>query len=320
MLSLDAVPLFYAVSTTSNITIACIVFSSFLYWAYQSFFHPLAKVPGPSIARLTSLWQIYHSYIGDEATVVRNLHQKYGKILRIGPNTVDIADGAALAPIYAEKGGFLKTSDYHNFLIDGYATIFSSIDPVHRGARAKVVASLFSNASIRRESAHLYECVERFVGRMNEMRHKERIVDLQDQGRLLGFDTLASYLFRREHPSVMQEASQKSIIPWLNSFVDAGQLYYFPSRFFGLLISILERGRPEKELEAQSAEDVHEWTTSLPMEGDEKADTYQARLFKSGVPKDQVAAECKDAIFAGTHSFGGVLATTLWYLVKHQDV
>ncbi|KAL8954901.1 MAG: hypothetical protein Q9183_006877 [Haloplaca sp. 2 TL-2023] len=82
----------------------------------------------------------------------------------------------------------------------------------------------------------------------------------------------------------------------------------------------MERRRPEKELEAQSAEDVHGWTSTLPMEGDEKADSYQARLFKSGMPKDQVAAECKDAIFAGTHSFGGVLATMLWHLIQNQDV
>ncbi|MCH1922821.1 cytochrome P450, partial [Shewanella sp. A3A] len=77
-----------------------------LLWTciYRLFFHPLSKVPGPPLAACTSLWLAYHTYVGDECTVVHALHKKHGPVLRVGPNDVDISDGEAVAPIYLDRG------------------------------------------------------------------------------------------------------------------------------------------------------------------------------------------------------------------------
>lgn len=304
----------------SDVLIFSLLISAFLLWTRRIYFHPLAKIPGPLEAKLTSAWQIYHSVRGDESTIIQALHQKYGKVVRVGPNTVDIADGAALGAIYAEKGGFLKTSDYQNFYVDGFPTIFSTSDPAYRATRAKVVAPLFSNAAIRKESDCLYECVKRFVQRLKQDKQtsQNHTVELQEHARLLGLDVLSSYLFRQRYPSIVEEGRGGSILPWLNAFVDANQFYYFPSRLFELCVSTLEKLRPGKELEAQSATAVHDYTTNLPYPSEGKGETYQGRLLSSDIPREQIAAECKDVIFAGLHSFGGVLATTLWYLVKDK--
>ncbi|KAL8703521.1 MAG: hypothetical protein Q9201_003306 [Fulgogasparrea decipioides] len=306
----------------AHVLILSLLLGTFCYFTYGLYFHPLAKVPGPLLAKFTSIWQIYHSYVGDEHAVIRDLHVKYGKVVRVGPNTVDIADGAALGPIYADKGGFLKTSNYHNFYVDGFPTIFATSDPTYRATRAKLVASLFSNAAIRKGSACINECVERFVQRLQEDRKtsKGRPVELQEHARLLGIDVISSYLFHRTYPGIAEKGSAKSIIPWVNAFVDAGQLFYFPSRLCGSCISIMEKFRPDKKLEGQSAAAVHEYTIGLPFDSNRKDDSFQGRLLQHGISRKEVAAECKDVIFAGVHSFGGVLATTLWYLLKDTAV
>ncbi|KAL8728081.1 MAG: hypothetical protein Q9181_005470 [Wetmoreana brouardii] len=306
----------------SHILILSLLLGTVYYFTYGLYFHPLARVPGPLLAKFTSIWHIYHSYVGDEQAVIRDLHLKYGKVVRIGPNTVDIADGVALGSIYAEKGGFLKTSNYHNFDVDGFPTIFSSSDPAYRARKAKLVASLFSNAAIIKESACINECVERFMQRLQEDRKisKSRLVDLQEHARLLGLDVISSYLFRRTYPGIAEKGSAKSIVPWLNAFVDAGQLFYFPPRLFGSCIHIFEKMRPDKKLEGQSAAVVHEYTIDLPFDSNRKDDSFQGRLLQHGISREEVAAECKDVIFAGVHSFGGVLATTLWYLSRDTAV
>ncbi|KAI4199309.1 MAG: hypothetical protein LQ350_004691 [Teloschistes chrysophthalmus] len=292
-------------------------------WMRNILCHPLRKVPGPLVAKVTPLWQFYHSWVGDEYTVIEKLHHKYGNVLRVGPNTVDVADGAALGPIYVDKGGFPKTSHYHNFYVDGFPTIFSSTDPAYRASKVKLVAPMFSNTAIRQGSDIINQCVDRFVNRLQETRESSasHSVELQEHARLLGLDVLASYLFRRPHPAITEKAGGSDmVLPWLNVFVDVGQFYYIPSRLFGYLVSLWEKRRPDRVLEAESAITVHEYAMSLSSDVDDIEGSFQGRLLKHGFSKEEVAAESKDLTFAGVHSFGSVLATTLWYLAKDTAV
>lgn len=54
---------------------------------YRLFFHPLNRYPGPRIAKLTSLWRLYNRACRKEAWVHRDLHDRYGDIVRIGAST-----------------------------------------------------------------------------------------------------------------------------------------------------------------------------------------------------------------------------------------
>ncbi|KAL8660288.1 MAG: hypothetical protein Q9202_006699 [Teloschistes flavicans] len=292
-------------------------------WVRTVYFHPLAKVPGPLVAKLTPLWQIYHSWAGDEYTVIEKLHRRYGNVVRVGPDTVDISDGAALGPIYVDKGGFPKASRYHLFDVDGFSTMFSCTDPADRAAKAKLVAPMFSNAAIRQGSDTISECVDRFVNRLHEARDSstKRSVELQEHSRLLGLDVLASYLFHRPHPAITEKAGGDSkVTPWLDAIVDVGRFWYIPSPLYGYLVSLYEKRRPSKTLEDESANAVHEWTMGVTSDVNGIKGSFQGKLLSHGFSKEEATAECKDFMFAGLHSFGGVLATTLWHLAKDAAV
>lgn len=58
------------------------------YLLYQRFFSPLAKIPGPFWASVSRLWITKHSWDGDMNRRVIELHRKYGKLVRTGPNEV----------------------------------------------------------------------------------------------------------------------------------------------------------------------------------------------------------------------------------------
>ena len=53
---------------------------------YRLYFHPLAKYPGPLLARITTLYGAYHGWKGDFATVLYECHEKYGDCVRWNPN------------------------------------------------------------------------------------------------------------------------------------------------------------------------------------------------------------------------------------------
>ena len=57
----------------------------FFTLAYRlSPFHPLAKYPGPVIAKTSKWWAAYISAIGDSHRYYKHLHDRYGDVVRIG--------------------------------------------------------------------------------------------------------------------------------------------------------------------------------------------------------------------------------------------
>lgn len=70
-------------------------------------FHPLASFPGTPISKLTKWWGVWETYEGRHYLRVRELHKKYGPIVRVGPNELSIADVTAI-PAVLGSGGLPK--------------------------------------------------------------------------------------------------------------------------------------------------------------------------------------------------------------------
>lgn len=62
-----------------------------LYVVYIRFLSPLAGVPGPFPASLSRLWLAQQSWKGNMHRTTMTLHEKYGPVVRIGPNEVGLA-------------------------------------------------------------------------------------------------------------------------------------------------------------------------------------------------------------------------------------
>ena len=68
----------------------------------------LSKYPGPLLASLTDWWRFFDVY-GRRAEVTQiALHNKYGDVVRLGPNLLSFADPKALKTIYGLNKGFIK--------------------------------------------------------------------------------------------------------------------------------------------------------------------------------------------------------------------
>ena len=74
-------------------------------------YRKLSHVPGPLLASLTDLWRAYHQNFGDHAAFSIAMHEKYGPIVRVGPNTIHVSDARAISAIYTAHGEFRKVGD-----------------------------------------------------------------------------------------------------------------------------------------------------------------------------------------------------------------
>lgn len=101
-----------SISSDPSSLVVCLV-AGLLFFATLFFLHAavhprLRKIRGPRLAAVTNLWRLAKLSQGNAPTFFRQLHDEYGKIVRIGPNHVSIADPEAIKKIYGIGSSYLK--------------------------------------------------------------------------------------------------------------------------------------------------------------------------------------------------------------------
>ncbi len=61
---------------------------------------PLRSFPGPLLAKLSPGWLFVVSFTGKRAFIIDALHQRYGPVVRVGPNMLSFSSAAAARDIY----------------------------------------------------------------------------------------------------------------------------------------------------------------------------------------------------------------------------
>lgn len=300
-----------------------------LHLLYKITTDPLKSIPGPIICRFTPLWTWYHSYLGDECRQIQRLHRLYGPVVRIGPRDVVISDGEALAPIYSDKGGFLKAPCYKSFDSEGHETIFSTLDPARRSVRSRAVGPMFSMGNLREGRDVLEGCVGRFVGRLKAERERcmgerergevVRPVDVLNLSRSLAIDAVCAYLFGGDYGGLAEVKGALSATKYVDSIVQLGRFFFLPPWLFQLVIMVYTWFQPTDPDLDESAEKVHRFTTPLVETSQEQDNTYQSRLLHAGITPHETSVQMKDAIFAGTDTTGMNLSIILWNLAHHPS-
>jgi benzoate 4-monooxygenase len=68
----------------------------------------IRDIPAPFPAQFTNLWLMLQCRQGKRYLMVDQAHKRYGKLVRIQPNHVSVADDKAIPIIYGHGNGFLK--------------------------------------------------------------------------------------------------------------------------------------------------------------------------------------------------------------------
>ncbi|KAM7195564.1 Pisatin demethylase [Naviculisporaceae sp. PSN 640] len=132
--------------------------------AYQT--SPLKKYPGPFLAGWTNLWRLWQVITGEYAPRMKRLHEKYGPIVRIGPNLLDLDFPELSKVIYSTDGKWIKTDFYKNSssIIDGKITyhMFSEVDNVEHARLKRPVVRHYSVPSVLAMEPHMDSVIADF--------------------------------------------------------------------------------------------------------------------------------------------------------------
>jgi hypothetical protein len=87
-----------------------------VYFAANHFNHGLNRYPGPFLASMTDWWRFFDVYGRRPELSHLELHQKYGDVVRLGPNVLSFGNPAAIKQIYGLNKGFVKVGDERSAL------------------------------------------------------------------------------------------------------------------------------------------------------------------------------------------------------------
>lgn len=91
------------------------------YWPYllvaaiavhllrNKYHHGLSRYPGPVLAAYTDWWRFFDVWKQKAEQTHIELHEKYGDIVRLGPNVLSFADPKAIKVIYGLNKGMTKS-------------------------------------------------------------------------------------------------------------------------------------------------------------------------------------------------------------------
>ncbi|KAH8812524.1 cytochrome P450 [Xylogone sp. PMI_703] len=319
-----------------HVQIAVIVAAVTSYFAiviiYRLYFHPLAKYPGPFLARITNWYAVYHSYVGDKHLQTYWAHQRYGKFVRVAPNILTINDPVAITDIYGVNQNVRKSIFYQPAIEhSGVESTFNARDRQLHARKRRILAPAFTEASLASMEKYIIPHIEDFFASAaresnalnsgSDQASHSWTADLGKWGNYLTFDVMGDLVFgrdfgmvagqeSRELPDIIDGATHRELIagcsPFLNYWGLDKVLFRAIVRRGSQLIKYAKQ-QSELRLEADPNRKDFFWHLSNATERDGT---------KSYTDRNEVFSEARTLIIGGSDTTATQLAANFFYLTN----
>ncbi|KAK1467550.1 cytochrome P450 [Colletotrichum cuscutae] len=160
-------------------------------YTYRMFLSPIASFPGPRIAGITKLYEAYHVLLkNDWLENLVSLHEKYGPVVRIGPNELHFVDNKFNLD-HHRRPDLFKCNNYYgllNKLLGGLAS------PTKHAQRAAVMRPIFSGQTLAEYSKTLDKHIESLHSRLADAASDKGVINLTHYLWAYTNDVMISYL------------------------------------------------------------------------------------------------------------------------------
>ncbi|KAF2865672.1 benzoate 4-monooxygenase cytochrome P450 [Massariosphaeria phaeospora] len=317
---------------------------------YNAFFHPLAKYPGPALAKISMLPSFYHAVKGDRHVWSWQCHHIYGDTVRIEPNTVVFADPRAYRAIYAAKANVKRCKLYEAFVRKGHVhSTFNVTDPALHAQKRKMLNQAFTDKAVGHAAVFVTQHVDRWLDILVQEREAEaegavwtRPLNMATWTEWLVFDIMGDLCFGRSWETKEPGPNPFRHIP--SRIVKKARFFYPITRsplidfliwakpFLGVLRNAFEKILPQPV--QQYHQFVHASVSQrIQQERDHAAAKhgkrdmfhflYHATHPETGAPAythEQLRAEANLLIFAGSDSITTAICGFWFYMSRNAAV
>jgi len=128
--------------------------------------HPLANYPGPFLGKVTKLWTVYVVARGRAHIYYSQLHDRYGDIVRVGPNELSIRDASIIHDLMGPDG--LPKGPYWDNRSNTPSLIAQRDPAIHTQNRHRW-AKAFSSAALKDYETNIIKRIRQLSHRWEQM-------------------------------------------------------------------------------------------------------------------------------------------------------
>lgn len=181
------------------------------YVVYQCFFHPLARYPGPFLAKITDIWQVYQFLTLQQPYNLTELHEKYGPFVRYGPDKLSTTCEEAVTIIYQKGGRHMPKTEYYAAFGAATPNIFGMRDESLHSIRRRHMSHSFSMASLKDMEPYLDSHITLLKENLSRWAVSGEIFDLKKAFQYYVIDVLGELAFSQSFN--LQVSEDESRIP-----------------------------------------------------------------------------------------------------------
>lgn len=110
---------------------------------------------------MTDAYQLYHAYKGDRHLEFWRMHQRYGRAVRFGPNSVSFNSSQALKEIYGFRANVAK-ADFYNAFVHPAANTHNTRDKDVHARKRRVLSHAFAESAMKEMQRYILGNVRTF--------------------------------------------------------------------------------------------------------------------------------------------------------------
>ncbi|KAL4795355.1 cytochrome P450 [Aspergillus venezuelensis] len=182
-----------------------------VYNGYQHYLHPLARYPGPYLASLTDLWQAHQFYTLKQPYYLTELHEKYGPIVRYGPDKLSIIHESAIPVIYQRSAKSMPKTEFYDAYGAAHPNVFGMRDEALHSTRRRHMSHGFSMSYVKEMEKYMDLNIQILKNRIRDYCATGEAFNLKKLLHYYMIDVIGELAFSQSFG--VQEADDETLVP-----------------------------------------------------------------------------------------------------------
>ncbi|KAJ3478916.1 hypothetical protein NLI96_g9421 [Meripilus lineatus] len=281
-------------------------------------FHPLANYPGPLPCKLSMFWMTWVSKSGKRHIYLKKLHDKYGDIVRIGPNEVSIREASAINPLMGTTGLPKGPNWPGRALHPAFSPLIIIQSHDEHSRRRKPWNRAFSTSSLKGYEPVIEKRARQLVEHLSE--HKDEVVDLAQWISFFTFDFMGDMAFGGGY-ELMRDGDKDGLWKVVEDGLSLGIIFEHLPWLSRLVRGLPGVGEDTKRMRSMGIRRAEE----RMKQGSTVKDLFYYLSNEDGSEKQsppyaQIVSDGTLAVIAGSDTTASAMCNIFFLLLKHPNV
>ncbi|KAE9362911.1 cytochrome P450 family protein [Stipitochalara longipes BDJ] len=282
---------------------------------YNLYFSPLSQYPGPKLWAISKVPSQLSVLSGHTHLDITALHERYGTIVRIGPNELAINTPQAYRDIYSSRN-FKKDPNHYMVPPNGVNHLVCAVDDAVHARHRRLLAYAFSDRALREQESLIIWYVDMMIQKLKSVVDESSggKVDMKTWINYATFDITGDLMFG-ESFKCLEESRLHEWIAFVFSAIKLMAIRMVPNKIKQQALDHFNMGAAKVDRRLKMGTDRPDFISAVLKNGFSEEDGgYQEN--EKILSRAEVHSNAFILIMAGSETSATMLSGCVYYLCK----